>query len=260
MRRQVAGLWAGAAWLTVILAACAEKIITEPPLNGDSVVVTLSIDGPDTVTFTALGDESQLNASVTVSSGTAPALTWFATRPMVAYVDNSGRVVSLDNGETLIIARAGSARDTVTAVVEQVPVQLMFVQEPPLSAAGFGFLSDVTVGIFDRNFAPVFPATASVSLALDTSPSGATLSGTLTVAADSGLAKFTDLSIDIAGVGYTLLATTVFDTTSSFAFDVLAAPDLVRFHNLAGYQLGALFDGGNPFFVNDVGLVGSGSV
>jgi len=46
----------------------------------------------------------------------------------------------------------------------------------------------------------------NVTLAIGTNPVGGTLSGTTTVAASSGIATFPDLSLSVAGDGYTLLA------------------------------------------------------
>lgn len=48
--------------------------------------------------------------------------------------------------------------------------------------------------------------TGSISIGLGANPSGATLSGTLTVSAVNGVATFTDLRIDLPGSGYTLAA------------------------------------------------------
>jgi len=53
----------------------------------------------------------------------------------------------------------------------------------------------------------VISATALVTVAIGTNPSGGTLSGTLTQSAVSGVATFGDLSINAAGSGYTLTTT-----------------------------------------------------
>jgi len=51
-------------------------------------------------------------------------------------------------------------------------------------------------------------STDTVTLSIGTDPSGgATLSGTMTLTFVNGVATFTDLSIDMAGTGYTLHAT-----------------------------------------------------
>src|SRR5207248_6464260 len=49
-------------------------------------------------------------------------------------------------------------------------------------------------------------SSASVTLAIGTNPASGALSGTATVAASSGVATFSGLSIDKAGTGYTLTA------------------------------------------------------
>jgi hypothetical protein len=46
----------------------------------------------------------------------------------------------------------------------------------------------------------------TVTVAIGNNPSGGTLSGTLTVTVVNGIATFSDLSIDLAGGGYTLHA------------------------------------------------------
>jgi hypothetical protein len=47
----------------------------------------------------------------------------------------------------------------------------------------------------------------TVTVAIGNNPSGGTLSGTLTETVSHGIATFSDLSIDLIGDGYTLLAT-----------------------------------------------------
>ena len=60
-----------------------------------------------------------------------------------------------------------------------------------------------------------------VTLTSGANPSGGTLSGTLTVTVSGGIATFSDLSIDLAGDGYTLHATTTGLTDAdSIAFSI----------------------------------------
>src|SRR5206468_12753578 len=67
-------------------------------------------------------------------------------------------------------------------------------------------------------------STASITVAIGSNPSGGTLSGTTTVAAVSGVATFSNLSINAVGTGYTLSASSagLTDTTSS-AFNIIKA-------------------------------------
>src|SRR5207248_165977 len=64
--------------------------------------------------------------------------------------------------------------------------------------------------------------TGNITVAIGTNPSTGTLSGTKTVAAVSGVATFSGLSIDKAGTGYTLTATGAGSTTST-AFNITPA-------------------------------------
>ncbi len=74
-----------------------------------------------------------------------------------------------------------------------------------------------TLGHVDSSF------TASVTVVIGTNPLGGRLSGTLSVAPVNGVALFGDLTIDKAGTGYTLNATTSGATgASSASFDVIA--------------------------------------
>jgi hypothetical protein len=65
----------------------------------------------------------------------------------------------------------------------------------------------------------------AVAIAAGAGTAGAALSGTTTVAAVAGVATFADLSIDSAGTGYTLTATSgALIADVSAAFDITAGP------------------------------------
>ena len=86
------------------------------------------------------------------------------------------------------------------------PADLAFTHEPPASVPVNTVMSPaVTVEIHDA-YGNVVP-TGQVSVAISSSPwSGATLGGTLSMAASSGVATFNDLQTDRPGEGYTLVA------------------------------------------------------
>src|SRR5437899_1710308 len=85
--------------------------------------------------------------------------------------------------------------------------KLAFIVQPSNAAAGAGIAPAVQVAVQDAQGNTVTTATTSITVAIGTNPASGTLSGTTTVAAVSGVATFSDLSIDKAGSGHTLTAT-----------------------------------------------------
>ena len=86
-----------------------------------------------------------------------------------------------------------------------VPTALSF-QTQPSGARVDSTLAAVQVAVLDQNGA-VFTASAkAITVALFYNPSGATLLGTTTVAAVSGVATFSNLSLDKTGQSYRMVA------------------------------------------------------
>jgi hypothetical protein len=81
----------------------------------------------------------------------------------------------------------------------------------------------VSVQALDGNGAPVSTSGGSVSMAIGANPTGGSLHGTTTEAIVNGVATFDDLSIDVHGVGYTLVATSGAATVTSDAFTIADA-------------------------------------
>jgi alpha-tubulin suppressor-like RCC1 family protein len=101
------------------------------------------------------------------------------------------------------------------------PDRLAFVVQPRDIMAEVVFDSALQVVVQDNQGNTVSTSTASVAVAITsgTGAAGATLSGATTQSASAGLASFGDLSIDSAGTGYTLTATSAglsSDTTVPF--------------------------------------------
>ena len=84
--------------------------------------------------------------------------------------------------------------------------QLAFVTQPTTSVAGAVIAPPVVVEARDAQGTLVPTFTGNVTIAVGNNPGGASLSGTVTVAAVGGQATFPDLSLDKAGAGYTLQA------------------------------------------------------
>jgi hypothetical protein len=119
--------------------------------------------------------------------------------------------VSLKNLALLVLMSAlalgGCGEDPKPPAPPPVAQKLTFAQAPGEQEAGGNFGPSVRVAVTDTAGNPV-PGRVPVSLALGANPAGGTLSGTLTADATDGVALFTELSLDKAGEGYTLVATT----------------------------------------------------
>src|SRR5438309_9191098 len=84
--------------------------------------------------------------------------------------------------------------------------KLAFIGSPSTAVAGGVITPAVLVAIQDAQGNTVTSATTSITVAIGTNPASGTLSGTTTVAAVSGVATFSNLSLNPAGTGYTLTA------------------------------------------------------
>jgi hypothetical protein len=84
--------------------------------------------------------------------------------------------------------------------------KLGFLAQPTNAAAGATITPAPQVAVQDQFGNTVTSSVASIAIAIGTNPSGATLSGTTPVAAVNGVATFSNLSINKAGTGYTLTA------------------------------------------------------
>ncbi|MFL5358662.1 beta strand repeat-containing protein [Archangium sp.] len=120
--------------------------------------------------------------------------------------------------------------DKVTAQSRQLKIKpgartaLAFTVQPSAVVAGVNIAPAVAVSIVDKKGNVVPDATDTITLALADNPGGATLNGTLTAAAVSGVATFGNLSLKKAAGGYTLQASSgSLTAVKSGAFAVTAA-------------------------------------
>jgi hypothetical protein len=101
----------------------------------------------------------------------------------------------------------GGATSAAFAVTPAPATALVFAQEPSNTVAQQAINPPVLIAVRDSLGNTVTSATTSITIALGTDPTGsATLFGTRTVSAEGGVAEFSTLSIDHAGVGYTITA------------------------------------------------------
>ena len=103
----------------------------------------------------------------------------------------------------LVLGACSTSGPTGTS---SVATKLAFTVQPGTAAAGAAIAPAVQVAIQDASGSTVTTATTSVTVALGTKPSGASLFGTVTVVAVNGVATFSTLSVNDVGTGYTLTA------------------------------------------------------
>ncbi|HYR14825.1 MAG TPA: PKD domain-containing protein, partial [Mycobacterium sp.] len=129
---------------------------------------------------------------------------------------------------TLTVTDNRGATNTIskTATISPPPgaTHLVFTVQPSATTAGGTISPPVQVAAQDGAGNTDASFSGSITVALTTNPSGGALSGTKTVTATNGVATFSTLSIDKAGNGYTLGATTSTGLTgaTSAAFNVNA--------------------------------------
>jgi hypothetical protein len=100
--------------------------------------------------------------------------------------------------------------------------QLAFTTQPGASNPGTPIPGPPIVAVKDSLGNTVTSSSASITMAIGSNPGGGTLSGTTTKNASSGVASFTDLSINQNGDGYTLVATSSGLTgATSTNFDII---------------------------------------
>src|SRR5204863_252249 len=92
-------------------------------------------------------------------------------------------------------------------IIPGTATQLAFTVQPSNTVAGAAISPAVQVTALDPAGNPVPSFTGSVTVALGNNPGGSTLSGTTTVAAVNGVARFVDLSLNKTGTSTAVRAT-----------------------------------------------------
>lgn len=104
----------------------------------------------------------------------------------------------------------------------QTATRLAITQQPSAVGAGSAITPAVKVTVQDAAGITVTGSSATVTIAIGTNPTGAVLSGTVSVAAVNGVATFSNLMLNKAGTGYTLKATSgSLASATSAMFNVL---------------------------------------
>ncbi len=134
-------------------------------------------------------------------------------------IDRTGVGYTLRATAAPLTAATSAAFDITTGTA----TQLAFTVHPGNTTAGTAITPAVQVSARDAAGNPVTTFTGTVTVAIGANPGGGTLSGTTSVAAVNGVATFPGLSIDKAGVGYTLTASATGLTSGTSApFNIAA--------------------------------------
>ena len=193
--------------------AAANKLVwtTQPSNTGSGSAISASPAASIEDTYGNVVTSS--SATVTAAIGTNPGGGTLAGTTSVAAVSGVATFSNLSinksgTGYTLTAASAGVTGATSSGfnITAGAPSKLAFVQGPSNVVAGSSISPSVTVAVEDAAGNTVTTSSAAVTVAVGTNPSGGTLSGTTTVNAVSGIATFSTLSLDKAGTGYTLAA------------------------------------------------------
>ncbi len=183
------------------------------------------------------GRVTSSTASITVAIGTNPGGGTLGGTTTVAAVNGVATFSTLSinrtgTGYTLTASSTGLGGD-ISATFNVTPAAaaaLQFTTQPSTTASTVAIAPAVQVTVVDQFGNPVPTSTASITVAIGTNPSGGTLTGTRTVSAVNGVASFSTLSIERAGTGYTLTASSTGltgATSSTFDITVGAATRLV---------------------------------
>lgn len=140
-------------------------------------------------------------------------------------IDKSGAGYSLTASASSAATGASASFD----VTPDVASQLVFTVQPSSPFQGSAIIPAVQVSARDRFGNPATAFGGNVTIAIGANPGNGTLAGTTTSAAVSGIATFSDLRIDSAGTGYTLLASaTGVSSATSTPFQVVAVNQFTR--------------------------------
>ena len=169
---------------TAFVAAMAEDAGDSARVAVEQRPVSLGISPAGPLGLEAIGDTLRLAAQVLDPNDqpiVGAVVMWVATDTTIVTVDREGLVTAVDNGAAAIHATSGRLADTVSAVVEQVPVEVRISPaDDPLTFGTLGDTVRLSAQVLDSNGHPV----AGVHVAWSTSDTSvATVDGDGLVAA-----------------------------------------------------------------------------
>jgi hypothetical protein len=181
---------------------------------GASISPSVRVAAQDAFGNTATGFAGNITVAITPGSGTAGAILSGTTTVAASAGISIFSGLSIDRAGTAYTLRAtalslGQATSTAFDITSSGATHLVVTVPPSTTTAGATITPAIQVTARDAfgNTATTFINNVTVAITGGTGTPGATLSGTKTVAAVTGVATFSTLSIDRSGTGYTLTFT-----------------------------------------------------
>ena len=197
------------------------------PSAGTGFAVTVETQNDSNVT-TAVTVATEVTLTLKTGTGTLGGIVSDTIAANSSSVTISGVTYTKAESGVKLEASGGSLAAGESAAFTVVPGaanQLAFTTQPGGGAPGEVWPTQPVVTVQDANGNTV-DSDASIALAITTGTGPGTLSGTKTVSAVNGVATFSGLSIDLAGTGYQLTATSAgLAFADSSAFDIAVPGD-----------------------------------
>lgn len=182
------------------------------PQNAELTSISVT---PEEVSVTK-GTSQQFIATGSFNNGMTLDITsqaaWSCDNGQAGAIDAMGVFTAASSGSFPQQAHINASLNGITSnesavtVTTDAPDHLSFATQPSNGTAGSAITPAVKVEILDASGNRITSATNDITMSIDNNPGSAALSGTLTVAAVSGVATFSDLSLNKQGSGYTLKA------------------------------------------------------
>src|SRR3989442_13348668 len=209
---------------TVTVPTAVRLACTVQPSNATAGV---AISPPVTVAIQDASGKTMTNATerVTVALGSGGTLSGTtavnAVNGVATFSDLSIQEARTEYTLTTSSGTLTGATSASFAIAPAAPARVAFTVQPSSTGVAQPITPAVQVAIQDAFANTVTNATNAVTLTLATNPGSGTLAGTKTVNAVGGIATFSALSIDKAGTGSTLTATSpVLTGETSSEFDI----------------------------------------
>lgn len=219
------------------LTASKVGFTVQPPTSVNSAATIPTVSAA--IQFASGATDTSSSAPITIAiCGGSPAgtlsgtLTKNAISGVVNFTDLSISSVNGGAGYTLCISSpnlTSAASNSFSVVSVGSPTKLTYTTQPPITINSAAIMPTVRVAVQFSNSTTDTSATNNVTMALCMGSPAGTLGGTLTVAAVSGIASFTNLTVTstTGGSNYTLCATSTGltgATSDSFTVNVPPAP------------------------------------